>query len=139
MDRKTQFQIDALEASYQWLGKVSVDDWSVGLCAAIHEFKRNALTNDWSSRDEIREWTLELYNHIWRALGQYPFYQSWLFNATRFNCPGDEGVCIRHGRLAWIDAMIAALKEGRPLPEKPSLPSDYKPRPEPVAARQFNI
>lgn len=33
---------------------------------------------------------------------------------------------LRAARLAWIDAMIAALEKGEPLPEKPSLPEDYK-------------
>lgn len=38
----------------------------------------------------------------------------------------ERGVVFKRGRLAWIDAMIAALEKGERLPEKPSLPSDYK-------------
>lgn len=57
-------------------------------------------------------------------------YSTWLFLQTRADVhllpQAEKRRLGRNGRLAWIDAMIAALEKGERLPEKPSLPYDYK-------------
>lgn len=53
-------------------------------------------------------------------------YPTWLGRKREEYALEYKSEVFKRGRLAWIDAMIAALEKGEPLPEKPSLPSDYK-------------
>lgn len=56
-------------------------------------------------------------------------YRAWLTRHCQEYAaatPSESRDMERAARLAWIDAMIAALENGEELTEKPSLPEDYK-------------
>lgn len=94
------------------------------ICLALLE----EYTTEEGGTDERREAIGHLCDYIEDVL-QGASYWSWLdlHCEAYFVATHSERVRMtRAARLAWIDAMIAALEKGERLPEKPSLPSDYK-------------
>lgn len=138
MDHLTEVKIELLEKAYRRVDAFNPDHVNLGICYALsaEASKRQAEECTASNVGASFSAMKEICDYISRAMSPDIFYHAWLMHNHDLT-GGLEG--IKRGRLAWIDAMIAALREGRPLPDKPSLPSDYKPRPEPVAVRQFNI
>lgn len=77
---------------------------------------------------EIREAINDLCIYIEDAM-QEDCYSTWLMRNHKEYAVApsiERGIKFKEGRLAWIDAMIAALEKGEELPDTPSLPSDYK-------------
>lgn len=68
----------------------------------------------------------ELLFYVNKALGRFELYPRWLIDVAHFNVKKESE--FKMGRLAWIEDMIAAVRAGEPLPDRPSLPSDFKPR-----------
>lgn len=136
MDQITAIKIELLEGAYKRLDRINRERVTIGICECLE-----SAATELRHRDGILygigphyEAAHALFQHIGFTLSPWSFYQQWL---------SQEGgeyasyAAIRRGRLAWIDAMIAALREGRELPDTPSLPSDYKPRPSPAPEQNF--
>lgn len=124
MDHLTAVKIELLEGAYRHLNKTHTYFVQVGICWGLEvEANRRRDRKVLENFDPPCIARRELTAYITRALGCSTFYYGWLGNIHGIHDGYEE---IRRGRLAWIDAMIAALEKGEPLPEKPSLPSDYK-------------
>lgn len=139
MDQKTEVMIDMLDRAYRHLQAIRVERLHIGICACL------SAASDRMQREigedvavVVREAHADLYSYLSGTLAVFIFYHDWVLKTE----PIALGLPVtytkfRHGRLAWIDAMIAALRDGRELPATPSLPSDYKPRPPSAPEQNF--
>lgn len=132
MDNLTAVKIELLENAYKGLEVFRISKIEAGICWVLQK-----AADKLGNFDHVMQAHVELHLYIERTLGNYGFYHSWLWNEAKKVDPGFSEDAIRRGRLAWIDAMIAALREGRELPATPSLPSDYKPRPSSLSEQNF--
>lgn len=130
MDERDELKVQALEFSYRRLCSFT-SHRHMGICNGIEIFCR--------ARGDLRSIRNSLLADIQPKLGSWVFYPDWLVREAYFDIKSLED--FKRGRLAWIDAMIAALRAGEPLPEHPSLPSDFVPRAADgaIVKRKFSI
>lgn len=131
MDERDEVKVALLDGAYRRL-EVGRNTIYNGICCAI--MGETDGTNP--AQTKAAE---QLLWHIQKTLGRYEVYPDWLMREAYFDIKSAED--FKRGRLAWIDAMIAALRAGEPLPEHPSLPSEFVARAADgaIVTRKFSI
>lgn len=120
MDGQTELKVMILDGAYRRLEAGKSRTYS-GICSAI-ECEIDSIYGVGG----IGIYRRELLSYIEKSLRGWFIYPAYLTQEACFDIKSIED--FKRGRLAWIDAMIAALRAGEPLPDRPSLPSDFVPR-----------
>ena len=135
MDERDELKVALLDGAYRRLSSLASNHYN-GICTALIA---SACDYPGLVRPFVEAAKLEITVYIQARLGRWAMYPDWLLKEAYFDIKSQED--LKRGRLAWIDAMIAALRAGEPLPERPSLPAEFVPRAADgaIVTRKFSI